>query len=58
LVTTTVNRGQLAEVGLVVPVPLVQTAVALAPLVGTLKVGLAAVFDDNDVVRPLACVQA
>jgi hypothetical protein len=55
-VTVTLKRGQFADVGLVVPVPLVHTAVALDPLVGTENVGLAAAVDDRAVVRPLACV--
>jgi hypothetical protein len=56
-VTMTLNRGQFAEVALVVPVPLVHAAVALEPLVGTTKVGFATDVDDRAVVRPLAWAQ-
>ena len=52
LVTITWNRGQFAEVGPVAPVPLVHTALAVAPLSGTTNVGFAAVVLDNEVVRP------
>ena len=55
-VTITWNRGQFADVGPVVPVPLVHAAlVGFAPLDGTVNVGFATVVDDNEVVRPLTC---
>ena len=55
-VTWTWKRGQLADVGLVAPVPLVHAVVVGAPpLDGTVYVGCAAVSDDSVVVRPLAC---
>src|SRR3954447_15457968 len=58
-VITTLNVGQFADVALTVPAPpLVHAEFPVLPLSGTLYVGLAAVFDDSDVVRPPVCVHA